>query len=133
MRVIEQNLYFCRTHFDGYFSSSYLELKTEMELKLLPSFLTHLTTYWLSCFIWALARTILSKFEGLEYYKCLSSSSLCHTMLSYPILYHTVLYCTIFGIKAHACGKSMLQSEIKQIYYQRSDDSLLSTHMIDVF
>ena len=90
--------FFCRTHFDDYFSSSSLELQTEMKIKLLPSFVTYLTTYlntcWLEYFIRALARTILSKFSGLKYHTCLSNSSLCNT--------------TWDKKSCHACGKSML-------------------------
>ena len=90
--VIEQNQWFCRAYFNGYFSSSNLELQTEMELKLLPFSLTCLNTYWLTYFIRAPARTILSKFVGLKHHKCFSRSSLCYTILSYSILYHTILY-----------------------------------------
>ena len=108
---LEQNLYFCRTHIDGYFSSSNLELQTEMKLKLLPSLLTYLITYlityWLTYFIRA---PILSKFAGLKYHKCMSSSSICYT--------------TWDKKSYHGCKKSMLQSEIKQFYYPRSEDSL---------
>ena len=100
--VLEQNLYFCRTHSDGSLSSSYLELQMEMKLKLIPSFLPSLITYLLThLFYLSSARTILSKLAGLKYYKCFSRSSLCHTMLSSPLLYHTTLYYTILGIKAY--------------------------------
>ena len=68
----------------------------------LPSFLPYLITYLLThLFYLSSARTILSKLAGLKYYKCFSRSSLCHTMLSSPLLYHTTLYYTILRIKAY--------------------------------
>ena len=44
--VLKQKLYFRRTHFNGYFSSSNTELQTENELKILPYLLAYLFTYW---------------------------------------------------------------------------------------
>ena len=89
--VLEQNLYLCRTHFDGYLSSSNLELQTKMELRLLPSSLTYLITYWLIYLIRVPALTILSKFADLKYHKCLWSSSLCYTILSNSIFYNAII------------------------------------------
>ena len=85
--VLEQNHCFCRPYFDGYFSSSNLELQTEMELELLPSFLlflviyllTFLITSWLTYFIQAPPTTTLSKFSDLKYHKFSLSSNLCYT------------------------------------------------------
>ena len=75
-----------------------LKLTTEMELKLLSTFLTNLITYCLTYFIQAPAQTILSKFAGLKYHKCLSSSSLYYTLLSYPILCYIILYYIILHL-----------------------------------
>ena len=48
--------------------------------------------------------------------------------IPYTILYHTILYYTILYYavlwEVSACGKSVLQSLIKQICYPRSEDSL---------
>ena len=63
--VLEQNIYFGRTHFDGYILSYNLPLQTEMEIKLLTYLLPHLLTD----FIRAPARTVLGKFAGLKYHK----------------------------------------------------------------
>ena len=46
------------------------------------------------------------------------------------MLYYTILYC---GTRTyHACGKSMVQSKIKQYYYPRSENSLQSMDVIDI-
>ena len=55
-------------------------------------FLNYLLTYLLTDFIRAPSLAILSKFAGLKYHKYLSRSSLCYTILSYPILCCTILY-----------------------------------------
>ena len=49
--VLKQKLYFRRTHFNGYFSSSNIELQTEKELKIFP-------TYLLTCLLTELFFTI---------------------------------------------------------------------------
>ena len=46
-----------------------------------------------------------------------------HTILYYTILYYTILYYAVLW-EVSACGKSVLQSLIKQICYPRSEDSL---------
>ena len=46
--LLEENHYFSRKHFDGYFLSSNVELQMKMELKLNPSFLHYLLTYLLN-------------------------------------------------------------------------------------
>ena len=48
-------------------------------------------------------------------------------ILSYPILSYTISYYTIYTWDKrsyHACRKPMLQSDINQFYYPRSEESL---------
>ena len=73
-----------------------------MELKVLPSFLPSFLIYLLNYLLTpyfdrALTRTNLSKFAGLQYRKCLLSSSPCCTILIYAISY----YNTLLGMKGY--------------------------------
>ena len=36
-------------------------------------------------------------------------------------------------MSCHTCGKALLQNKIEEFYYPRSEDSLQSMHMIDIF
>ena len=91
--VLEQNLYFCRTHFDGYFSYSTLELQTEMELKPLPSFVPSFLPSFLNYLLTHLLcpSSHLNHFEYIYRLKILQQSpSLCYPIVSYCILYDTI-------------------------------------------
>ena len=94
---LRTELYFCRTHFDSYFSYS---------------------TY-------------------LLYYTILFYTILYYIILHYTTLHHTILYYTIlcysWGKRScHACWKLMLESKIEQFYHPRPENSLQSTHMINL-
>ena len=99
--------------------------KTEIKilLSLLNYSLTHSLTHSLTrSFNYLLyrssVRTVLNKLAGLKYHKYLSSSSICFTLLSYPLVYHTILYYTWDKRSYHACGKSMFKVKLSNFIIQ---------------
>ena len=75
----------------------------------------------------AASHTLLTYFTTL-YYTILYYTTLYYTILYYTILYYTILYYSWRKRSCHACWKLMLESNIKQFYHPRSEDSAVNAY-----